>query len=98
MKNEDYYVYMLTNRNNKVIYVNMINDRAIQTFANTRSLIEAYRKKYKVSKLVYYESASDIGTAIEREKEIRTKKREGKNKLVEKMNPKWIDLMHHLIT
>jgi putative endonuclease len=97
MKNENYYVYMLTNRNNKVIYVNMINDRAIQTFAHTSSLIEGYTQEHKVNKLVYYEAAADISAAIEREKEIKNLKREKKNRLIEKMNPEWIDLMHHLI-
>ena len=81
-----------------MIYVNMIRDQAIQVFVNTYSLVEGYRKKYKVSKLVYYEVAPDAEAAIERENEIRNSKREFKNKLVEKINPKWIDLMHHLIT
>lgn len=97
MANENYYVYMLTNRNNKTIYVDMINDRAIQTFAHTSSLIEGFTQQQKVNKLVYYEVAGDISSAIEREKEIRNLKRNEKNKLVEKMNPGWNDLMHQLI-
>lgn len=80
-----------------MIYVNTILDQAIQILANSTNLIKDYRKKYRVSKLVYYEVAPDIKAAIEREKEIKAAKRQNKNKLVEKINPKWIDLMPRLI-
>ena len=97
MTNENYYVYMLTNHNNDVIYVDMINDRAVQTFAHTSELLDGFTKQYEVNKLVYYEVIEDIRTAMEREREIKKLRRDEKNKLVEIMNPKWNDLMHQLI-
>lgn len=97
MKPDNYYIYMLTNRNNKMIYVGMINDRVRKIYENQNSLIDDFTKKYKVNKLVYYETVEDIGKAIEREKEIKEFNRERKNKLVETINPAWIDLMDRLI-
>lgn len=97
MKADNYYIYMLTNRNNKMIYVGMINDRTRKIYENQNSFIDDFTKTYKVNKLVYYEPASDVRIAIEREKEINEWSRKKKNKLVESMNPKWIDLMDQLM-
>jgi len=80
-----------------MIYVGMINDRVRKIYENQNSLIDDFTKKYKVNKLVYYETVEDIGKAIEREKEIKEFNRERKNKLVETINPAWIDLMDRLI-
>ena len=88
---------MLTNRNNKMIYVGMTNDRARKIYENQNSLIDDFTKTHKVNKLVYYEAAADVGKAIEREKEINEWCRKKKNKLVESMNPMWIDLMDRLM-
>lgn len=97
MKADNYYIYMFTNRNNKMIYVGMINDRTRKIYENQNSFIDDFTKTYKVNKLVYYEPASDVRIAIEREKEINEWSRKKKNKLVESMNPKWIDLMDQLM-
>ena len=94
---DNYYIYMLTNRNNKMIYVGMINDRTRKIYENQNNFLKDFTKSYKVNKLVYYETAADVGRAIEREKEINEWSRKKKNKLVESMNPKWIDLMDQLI-
>jgi len=51
-----------------------------------------FTKRYKVGKLVYYESTNDIRAAIEREKEIKGWSRQKKAALVESMNPRWKDL------
>lgn len=80
-----------------MIYVGMINDRTRKIYENQNSFIDDFTKTYKVNKLVYYEPASDVRIAIEREKEINEWSRKKKNKLVESMNPKWIDLMDQLM-
>jgi putative endonuclease len=96
MNGGSYYIYMLTNKKNKMIRVDMISDQERMVYEN-QNLIKDFSKKHKINKLVYYETAADVGTAIKREKEIREFKREEKNKLVETVNPKWIDLMSRLI-
>ena len=51
-----------------------------------------FTAKYNINKLVYYELTNDVFSAISREKEIKKWRREKKNRLVESMNPKWLEL------
>jgi putative endonuclease len=87
---------MITNRKNNMIYVDLINDRAIKFLVGSDNLADGFVKNYKVNKLIYYESISNIATAIDREKEIRNLSRDKKNKLVETINPGWINLMNNM--
>ena len=80
-----------------MIHVGMINDGVIKVYENQSGLLRDFTKQYKVNKLVYYEIAADAGTAIKREKEIKDYSSEKKKKLVETINPGWIDLMDRLI-
>jgi len=47
--------------------------------------------------LVYYESTSDVNSAIEREKQLKKWNRAWKIRLIEKNNPNWDDLYPKLI-
>jgi putative endonuclease len=49
-------------------------------------------KKYKITKLVYYEVTNEVGSAIAREKQIKGWLRRKKIALIESMNPEWKDL------
>jgi putative endonuclease len=59
-------------------------------------VVEGFTSKYKLDRLVYYEQFSDPVSAITREKEIKSWRREKKNELVRKLNPKWEDLSESL--
>lgn len=87
-----YYVYLLTNKNNKVMYVGMTNDLMRRVHEHKNGVVEGFTKKYRVHKLVYYEVSESVLAAIEREKEIKKWRREKKNQLVEKVNPTWEDV------
>lgn len=92
MKNHNYYVYILSNWNNKVIYVGMTNNLERRIYEHKSKLIEGFTKKYNLTKLVYYELTEDVNSAISREKEIKKWRREKKNNLIESLNPNWDDL------
>ena len=92
MKSYDFFVYILTNWNNKVMYVGMTNNLSRRVFEHKNHLVEGFTDKYNVTKLVYYEHTHDVGSAIAREKEIKKWRREKKNILVESLNPDWLDL------
>ena len=85
-----YYVYLLTNWNNKVIYIGVTNNLERRIYEHKNKLIKGFTEKYNVNKLVYFEETQDINAAIEREK--KKWRREKKNQLVNIMNPKWADL------
>jgi putative endonuclease len=91
-RSRSYYVYLLTNWNNRVIYVGVTNDLERRVYEHKNKLIQGFTAKYNVNKLVYFEETSDVESAIAREKEIKKWRREKKNLLVNRVNPEWKDL------
>jgi putative endonuclease len=92
MKDYNYYIYILTNWSNKVIYIGVTNNLQRRLYEHKNKLIDGFTNKYNLNKLVYYECFSNINDAIRREKELKKWRREKKNNLVENMNPDWRDL------
>ena len=92
MTEKAYYVYLLTNWNNKVMYVGITNDLERRVYEHKEKVVKGFTEKYNVNKLVYYEQTSDITAALNREKEIKKWRREKKNILVVNTNPLWRDL------
>ncbi len=90
-----YYVYMLTNWNSKVLYTGVTNDLNRRLYEHKHKLIDGFTKKYRVFKFVYFESTTDVTSAIAREKEIKGWTRRIKNALIEAMNPTWKDLSEY---
>jgi len=87
-----YYVYMITNWNNKVLYTGVTNNLERRLFENKNGTVEGFTKKYNVYKLVWFDYTSDVYAAIEKEKQIKGWTRAKKNALVESINPEWNDL------
>ena len=90
--NKTYYVYLITNWNNKVLYIGVTNNLERRLYEHKNKLIKGYTEKYNINKLVYFEQTNDIESAITREKEIKKWRREKKNSLVESANKQWEDL------
>ena len=88
----NYYVYLLTNWNNRVIYAGVTNDLERRIYEHKNKLIKGFTEKYNICKLVYFEQTNDIESAIAREKEIKKWRREKKDALVNLSNPEWRDL------
>ena len=86
------YVYLLTNKSNKVLYTGVTGDLTKRIFQHRNKMVEGFTKKYNVYKLVYYEKFDDIENAIAREKQIKGWKRSKKDELIKSMNPNWNDL------
>ena len=62
-----YYIYMMTNKRNTVIYTGVTNDLKRRVYEHKEKLAEGFTKKYNVTKLVYYEVFEDVENAILRE-------------------------------
>ena len=90
-----YFVYILASRS-RVLYVGVTNDLARRVNEHRQSLIPGFTKKYRVTRLVYFEQFGEIRDAIAREKEIKGWVRARKLKLIEARNPTWEDLSSHL--
>jgi len=91
-----YYVYILTNKTNKVLYTGVTNNLIRRIFEHKEKLVDGFTKKYNLSKLVYYEIYLDVENAILREKQIKGGSRQNKIKLIEGMNAGYKDLYYEL--
>jgi len=96
MYTNQYYVYIMTNKNNTVLYTGVTNDLQRRVFEHKSSKGNKFTNKYKINKLVYYESTQDVNAAIYREKQIKAGSRKSKIALIEQMNPDWTDLSEEI--
>jgi putative endonuclease len=91
-----YYVYILTNLNNTVLYVGITNNLTRRVWQHKNSFVDGFTKKYNVNRLVYYEVGNDINGAISKEKQIKAGSRQDKIALIDSMNLDWHDLYNEL--
>ena len=87
MKERIYYIYLMSNKNNTVIYTGVTNDLERRVYEHQKKLIKGFTSKYNICKLVYFEETDDIGEAIGREKQIKGGSRQDKIDLINKDNP-----------
>ena len=88
---KSFFVYLITNKSRVVLYTGVTNDLIRRLSEHQQGEIGGFTKRYKVNRLVYYETFEDPNDAISREKEIKGWRRNKKNALVETLNPKWSD-------
>jgi putative endonuclease len=89
---KNYYVYIMTNKYNTVLYTGVTNDLNRRVWEHKGKMIAGFTSWYNVTKLVYCEQFTDIRDAIAREKQIKGWLRAKKIALIESLNPKWEDL------
>ncbi len=89
---KEYYVYIMTNKKNGVLYTGVTNSLERRVYEHKHKLVPGFTSKYNCTRLVYYESGSDVQGAIEREKQIKGWLRKKKIGLIESENPEWKDL------
>ena len=87
-----YYVYILTNTYNTVLYIGVTNNLERRLYEHKNKLVDGFTKKYNLHKLVYFDTTTDVRSAIEREKQLKGWARAKKNALIESINPDWTDL------
>ena len=96
MESKQFYIYIMTNRNNTVLYTGVTSDLKKRVWEHKQKFVPGFTKKYNVNKLVYYESCDDAYSAISREKQIKGGSRDKKVKLIESINKSWRDLYSDL--
>jgi putative endonuclease len=87
----DYFVYIMASRSRN-LYTGVTNDLARRVCEHRAGLIAGYTSRYRVTRLVYFEQTPDVRSAIEREKQIKSWRREKKVQLIQAVNPTWKDL------
>ena len=87
----NFFVYILTNYDRKILYTGVINDlerRLTEHYLGIDQKV-SFTGKYKCFYLVWFERHQYVKHAIEREKEIKGWARAKKNRLIEESNPNW---------
>ncbi len=90
------YIYMMSNATNSTLYIGVTSNLAKRIYEHKHKLTQGFSQKYNCTRLVYFEAFENISQAIEREKYLKGKKREFKNKLIESINPQYKDLSEFL--
>ncbi len=86
-----YWVYILASRS-RATYIGVTNN-LYRRLAAHRAGEVLTTAKYRITRLVYAESTSDIRVAIAREKQLKSWRREKKVRLISAANPTWDDLV-----
>ena len=92
MEEKHFYVYILSNKHNTVLYTGVTSNLQKRISEHQTKAVPGFTKKYNVDKLVYYEIYDDVISAISREKQIKAGSRQKKVELIEKENQLWTDL------
>jgi putative endonuclease len=96
MSNEQFYVYILSNQRNTVLYIGMTNNLHRRTLEHKEKRGSDFTKKYNIDKLVYYEEYGHPQDAIAREKQLKNYSRKKKNELISNFNPERKDLFNEI--
>jgi putative endonuclease len=91
-----YWVYILMNRGETVIYIGVTNDLQRRVGEHRRGDVDGFTKKYNCTKLVHAEPFPRPRDAIEREKQLKNWNRDWKLDLIREHNPSLDDLYHTL--
>ncbi len=92
------FVYITTNLHHSVLYTGQTHDLLGRIWQHKQGLVDGFTKRYKASRLVYWEAAEDHAGALFREKQIKGFSRDKKERLIESMNQDWRDLYEDLTT
>lgn len=87
MQENNYYVYIITNKTGNILYIGVTYDLPQRLVAREQVYASEFTKKYKVNHLVYYETAKDQEAALHRAAQIKQYPRENKFYLINALNP-----------
>ena len=94
--NKKYFIYILTNQYNNVLYTGMTNNLIRRMIEHKEKMVKGFSSKYNLDKLVYYEVFPRPSEAKFRERQIKAGSRKKKLGLVKSLNPEWKDLTNDL--
>ena len=74
----------------------MTSDLSKRVWAHKEKIVKGFTSRYRINKLVYYESTTEVMSAIAREKQIKKYSRKKKDSLMIKENHSWRDLSDYI--
>jgi putative endonuclease len=85
-------VYILASKRNGTLYIGVTSNLVQRAWQHKNGITGGFAQRYGVHRLVYYEMADDMTSAITREKQLKKWRRAWKIELIEKSNANWDDL------
>ena len=85
-------MYIITNKNSTVLYTGVTNDLERRMAEHIAGLVKGFAARYRLNRLLWFDSCADVRSAIAREKEIKGWLRRKKVGLINSLNPEWKDL------
>jgi len=89
---KEFYVYILCSKRNGTLYTGVTSNLIKRVYEHKNDLVNGFTQRYKVHRLVWYETHESWESAIKREKQIKRWKKAWKLTMIEKSNPFWNDL------
>jgi putative endonuclease len=90
-RGKTYYVYMLASRSRN-LYIGVTNNLKRRVLEHKEGSVPGFTRKYRIHRLIHFESFTDVRDAITREKQTKAWRREKKLALINRNNPGWLDL------
>lgn len=92
MEDKQPAVYIMASKRNGTLYVGVTSNLKKRIWEHKEGVVDGFSKKHNLKSLVYFELIDEMSEAILREKRIKKWNRKWKLNLIEKINPKWLDL------
>ncbi len=89
-------VYILASGYYGTLYTGVTSDLIKRVYQHKNKVIKGFTTQYDVNLLVYYEQHDTADSAILREKQVKSWKRQWKINLIEEKNTHWEDLYLNL--
>lgn len=90
-------ICILASSRKGTLYTGVTSDLVGRIWQHREHTVEGFTQRYDVTRLVWYELAESMESAIQREKRIKKWKREWKMRLIEERNPTWKDLWPEIV-
>lgn len=88
---QDSFVYIMASWK-RLLYIGVTTELEVRVEQHKHSLLPGFTSRYKVHRLVCFETQPNIEQAIAREKQLKRWSRAKKLALIESKNPDWSDL------
>ena len=91
-REKHYYVYIMQSASRRALYIGMTSNLHKRVWQHKNHSFEGFTDDYNAVRLFYWESFDDVRNAIDREKKLKSWRREKKLWLIARINPSWKDL------
>ena len=85
------FVYILASGRHGTLYIGVTSDLMARIHQHREETFGGFTAQHNVKRLVYFEDAVSMESAIVREKQLKAWRRDWKIALIEKDNPFWED-------